>query len=74
MLSNEKYVGEVQMQKTFTTDFLTGRREKNMGQLDVYLVGNAHEAIIDRESFELVQKMKGNIKREFKILRSCLFE
>ena len=24
MLSNEKYVGEVRMQKTFTADFLTG--------------------------------------------------
>ena len=38
MLSNEKYVGEVRMQKTFTADFLTGRREKNEGQLDAYLV------------------------------------
>ena len=36
MLSNEKYVGDVRMQKTFTADFLTGRREKNIGQLDVY--------------------------------------
>lgn len=33
MLSNEKYIGQVQMQKTFTADFLTGRREKNVGQL-----------------------------------------
>ena len=59
MLSNEKYVGEVRMQKTFTADFLTGRREKNTGQLAAYLVENAHEPIIDREIFELVQKMKG---------------
>ena len=60
MLSNEKYVGEVRMQKTFTADFLTGRREKNQGQLDTYLVENAHEPIIDKEAFELVQRMKGN--------------
>lgn len=58
MLSNEKYVGEVRMQKTFTADFLTGRREKNTGQLDEYLVENAHEPIIERKVFELVQKMK----------------
>ena len=63
MLSNEKYVGEVRMQKTFTADFLTGRRAKNIGQLDSYLVKNAHEPIIDRETFELVQQMKGNIKK-----------
>ena len=37
MLSNEKYMGEVRMQKTFTTDFLSGKREKNAGQLDQYL-------------------------------------
>ena len=59
MLSNEKYIGEVRMQKTFTVDFLTGRREKNTGQLDAYLVENAHEPIIGREIFELVQRMKG---------------
>lgn len=62
MLSNEKYIGEVRMQKTFTADFLTGRREKNIGQLDSYLVENAHEPIIGREIFELVQRMKRNIK------------
>ena len=63
MLSNEKYVGDVRMQKTFTADFLTGRREKNIGQLDVYLVENAHEPIIGREAFELVQKLKGKSKK-----------
>ena len=62
MLSNEKYVGEVRMQKTFTADFLTGRREKNMGQLESYLVENAHEPIIDQETFELVQRKKGKGK------------
>ena len=61
MLSNEKYVGEVRMQKTFTVGSLTGRREKNEGQLDAYLVENSHEPIIGREIFELVQRMKGNI-------------
>ena len=66
MLSNEKYVGEVRMQKTFTADFLTGRREKNTGQLDSYLVEDAHEPIIDQETFELVQRMKGNIKQRKK--------
>ena len=58
MLSNEKYVGEVRMQKNFTADFLTGRREINIGQLDSYLVENAHEPIIKREIFELVQEIK----------------
>ena len=59
MLSNEKYIGEVRMQKTFTVDFFFFLREKNTGQLDAYLVENAHEPIIGREIFELVQRMKG---------------
>ena len=62
MLSNEKYVGQVLMQKSYVPDFLTGKKEKNRGQLEMYLVENAHEPIIDREIFERVQEMKGRIK------------
>ena len=62
MLSNEKYAGQVLMQKTYTPDFLTGKKEKNRGQLEMYLVENAHEPIIDREIFDWVQEMKGHIK------------
>lgn len=62
MLSNEKYVGRVLMQKTYVPDFLTGKKEKNRGQLEMYLVENAHEPIIDRETFDQVQEMKGHIK------------
>ena len=59
MLSNEKYVGEVRIQKTFSTDFMTGKREKNQGQLASYWVENAHEPIIDRKTFDRAQRMKG---------------
>ncbi len=38
MLSNEKYIGQVLMQKTYTPDFLTGKQVKNKGQLAMYLV------------------------------------
>ena len=62
MLSNEKYVGQVLMQKSYVPDFLTGKKEKNCGQLEMYLVENAHEPIIDREIFDRVQEMKGHIK------------
>ena len=62
MLSNEKYVGQVLMQKSYVPDFLTGKKEKNRGQLEMYLVENAHEPIIDRETFDRVQEMKGHIK------------
>ena len=56
MLSNEKYIGQVLMQKTYTTDFLTGRQEKNDGALSMFLIENVHEAIIDKEAFMKVQQ------------------
>lgn len=62
MLSNEKYAGQVLMQKTYTPDFLTGKKEKNRRQLEMYLVEDAHEPIIGREIFDWVQEMKGHIK------------
>ena len=62
MLSNEKYVGQVLMQKSYVPDFLTGKKEKNRGQLEMYLVENAHEPIIDQKTFNRVQEMKGHIK------------
>ena len=46
------------MQKTYTPDFLTGKQEKNDGALSMFLVENAHEAIIDKETFEKVQERK----------------
>lgn len=58
ILSNEKYVGDVLMQKSFTEDFLTGKRSKNDGELSMYFIENDHEAIIEREIFEAVQKRK----------------
>ena len=61
MLSNEKYIGQVLMQKTYTPNFLTGKQEKNKGVLTMYLIENAHEPIIDRETFERVQEMKRHV-------------
>ncbi len=58
ILSNEKYVGDVLMQKSFTEDFLTGKRKKNEGELAMYFIENDHEGIISRETFNKVQKLK----------------
>ena len=55
MLRNEKYAGNLLLQKTYTQDHLTKRRVKNEGQLPMYLVENNHEAIIDLATFEAVQ-------------------
>ena len=58
MLSNEKYIGQILMQKTYTSDFLTGKQIRNQEDLDMYFIEDAHEAIIDKETFEKVQARK----------------
>ncbi|HFI0218559.1 TPA: recombinase family protein [Streptococcus suis] len=55
MLQNEKYKGDALLQKTFTVDFLTKKRVQNDGQVNQYYVENSHEAIIDKDNWELVQ-------------------
>ena len=52
MLSNEKYMGTLLLQKTYTPDFLTGKQVKNRGELIMYMVENAHEAIGEKKVFE----------------------
>ena len=55
MLSNEKYKGDMLLQKTFRLDHITKKKVKNEGQLPQYYVENAHEAIISPELFDAVQ-------------------
>ena len=47
------------MQKSSTENFLIGKRNKNIGELDMYFIENDHEPIISREVFEQVQIKKG---------------
>ena len=55
MLRNEKYMGDVLLQKTYTVDFLTKKKAKNLGELPQYYVENNHEPIISRETFQQTQ-------------------
>lgn len=49
ILTNEKYIGDMRLQKTFTTDTVPFHRKQNRGQKESYYITNAHEAIITRE-------------------------
>ncbi|RMI73756.1 recombinase family protein [Streptococcus iniae] len=57
MLRNEKYKGDALLQKTYTIDFLTKKKNINRGELPQYYVENNHEAIVDRETFDAVQQV-----------------
>lgn len=74
VLRNEKYVGDCEMQKTVTTDFLTHHSQPNRGEAPRYYVRDHHAAIIDRMTWEKTKAMlkarerhaKGNRKMEKK--------
>ena len=55
MLRNEKYAGDLLLQKTFRSDHLTKQTRINHGELPMYHVQNAHEPIVDRGTFDAVQ-------------------
>ena len=55
ILSDEKYCGDVLLQKTFIQDCISKKVIKNTGQLPMYLIQNHHEAIIPRDRFDAVQ-------------------
>ncbi len=58
MLSNEKYMGDALLQKTYTVDFLTKKKVKNQGIVPQYYIQDNHEAIIPKELFYRVQEEK----------------
>lgn len=55
LLSNEKYIGHVMLQKTISTGAV---QIENNGLLDRYLYIGTHEAIISDEMFQAVQQKK----------------
>mgnify|MGYP005958546217 FL=1 len=55
MLRNEKYAGDLLLQKFFTNNHIEKKQFFNRGELPQYFVAGDHEPIIDRETFEAVQ-------------------
>ena len=56
ILQNEKYIGDLLLQKNFITDHITKINRRNRGELPQYFISNDHEPIISREMFDAVQK------------------
>ena len=55
ILANERYCGDMLLQKTYTENCITKKVKKNRGEMAKYLIMNNHPAIIDRETFKNVQ-------------------
>lgn len=55
ILTNERYGGDMLLQKTYTENCITKKVKKNRGEMTKYLITNNHPAIIDKETYKLVQ-------------------
>jgi len=55
ILANEKFIGDMCLQKGFITDHITKHHKPNKGELPKYYVEGSHEAIISRDTFDAVQ-------------------
>lgn len=55
ILTNEKYIGDALLQKTYVTDCISKKVKKNQGERAMYYVENNHPAIISREMFDQVR-------------------
>lgn len=51
LLTNEKYIGDAFLQKTYMVSILDKKRAANDGEIPKYYVEGSHEAIIDKDVF-----------------------
>ena len=54
ILKNEKYIGDMLLQKTITQDF---KKKRNKGEVPMYYVRDTHPAIVSRKDFEKAQEL-----------------
>ena len=62
LIKNEKYCGDLLLQKFVTLDYLTHRRVKNDGHSPQYFVKDNQEAIVDRETWKRLSSFFNEIK------------
>ncbi|WZL81834.1 recombinase family protein [Vallitaleaceae bacterium 9-2] len=66
MLKNEKHKGCTMFQKTYTEDYITGKRKVNHGERAKYYIEDTHPAIVSKDIFNRVQE---EMKRRERIVR-----
>ena len=57
ILTNERYVGNMLLQKSYASDTLPIKRIINKGEKECFLVTESHEPIISIEEFNKVQQL-----------------
>ncbi len=55
LIKNEVYAGDIRRQKQYTPDPINKIKVRNYGELPQYYIQDAHEAILDRDTYAKVQ-------------------
>jgi len=55
ILKNEKYIGDMLLQKGYVLDHISKKKQVNRGELPKYYVEGSHEGIVEKATFEFVQ-------------------
>lgn len=58
ILANYNYTGDLILQKTYVENHLSKRKILNAGELDRYIVKDAHEAIVSKDIFNQAQRVR----------------
>lgn len=66
ILRNEKYLGDLKLQKSYITDYVSKKHVDNHGEKPAFYTEDSHEGIISKESFNAVQE---EISRRAKAIR-----
>lgn len=66
MLKDRCYVGDLILQKTYVTDYVSKKKKRNHGEFDKYFVENDHEPIIDIETFKKANALMVERAKRFK--------
>jgi len=69
ILTNEKYIGDALLQKTYITDCISKKVKKNCGERPMYYIENNHPAIIPRDVFQRVQEEMARRSSKRKVMQ-----
>lgn len=67
ILTNEKYIGNCLIQKTFISDPISKKKVYNHGQRRQYVMEGGHPPIIDQDTFDRVQELMEKKRKQYKL-------
>lgn len=68
ILGNDRYCGDIIMQKSVGVDIFTHKRVRNMGQVQRYRIRNVHPSLVSREDWRIAKNRITMPEREAVIL------